>query len=74
MISGVGLQFQNPKLNFKILKRHILNEEIDLKPVTDEQVFYDKFLCDKFYLPSACVYMQQILYDKFSYNKFYLLV
>ena len=21
-----------------------------LKPVTDEQVFYDKFLCDKFYL------------------------
>jgi hypothetical protein len=44
-----------------------------LKPVTDEQVFYDKFLCDKFYLPSARVYMQQILYDKFSYAKFYLL-
>ena len=21
-----------------------------LKPVTDEQVFYDKFLCDKFYI------------------------
>jgi hypothetical protein len=21
-----------------------------IKPVTDEQVFYDKFLCDKFYL------------------------
>ena len=51
-------------------------EEIDsalitgsVKPVTDEQVFCDKFLCDKFYLPSARVYMQQILYDKF-----YLLV
>jgi hypothetical protein len=44
------------------------------KPVTDEQVFYDKFLCDKFYLPSARVYMQQILYDKFSYDKFYFLV
>jgi hypothetical protein len=44
------------------------------KPVTDEQVFYDKFLCDKFYLPSACVYMQQILYNKFSYDNFYLLV
>jgi hypothetical protein len=28
-----------------------------MKPVTDEQVFYDKFLCDKFYLPSAHVYM-----------------
>ena len=44
------------------------------KPVTDEQVFYDKFLCDKFYLPSARVYMQQILYDKFSYDKLHLLV
>jgi hypothetical protein len=44
------------------------------KPVTDEQVFYDKFLCDKFYLPSARVYMQQLLYDKFSYDKFYLIL
>ena len=43
-----------------------------IKPVTDEQVFYDKFSYDKFYLPSACVYMQHILYDKFSYDKFYL--
>jgi hypothetical protein len=34
-----------------------------IKPVTDDQVFYDKFLCDKFYLASARVYMQQILYD-----------
>jgi hypothetical protein len=47
---------------------------IKLSRFTDEQVFYDKFLCDKFYLPSARVYMQQILYDKFSYDKFYLLV
>ena len=47
---------------------------INIKPVTDEQVLYDKFLCDKFYLPSTHVYMQQILYDKFSYDKFYLLV
>jgi hypothetical protein len=45
-----------------------------LRPVTDEKVFYDKFLCDKFYLPSARVYVQQILYEKFSYDKFYLLV
>ena len=45
-----------------------------VKPVTDEQVFYDKFLCDKFYLPSARVHMQQILYDKLSYDKLYLLV
>ena len=36
-----------------------------VKPATDEQVFYDKFLCDKFYLPSARAYVRQILYDKF---------
>ncbi len=36
-----------------------------LKLVTDEQVFYDKFLYGKFYLPSASVYVRQILYDKF---------
>jgi hypothetical protein len=24
--------------------------EFSVKPVKDEQVFYDKFLCDKFYL------------------------
>ncbi len=42
-----------------------------LEPVTDEQVFYDKFSYDKFYLPSTRVYMQHILYDKFSYDKFY---
>ena len=42
-----------------------------LKPVTDEQVLYDKFSYDKFYLPSARVYMQHILYDQFSCNKFY---
>ena len=43
-----------------------------VKQVTDEQVFYDKFLCDK--CIRVRVYMQQILYDKFSYDKFYLLV
>ncbi len=37
------------------------------KPVTDEQVFYDKFLYGKFYLPSARVYVRQILYDKFRF-------
>jgi hypothetical protein len=42
------------------------------KPVTDEQVLYDKFLCENFYLPSARVYMQHILYDTFSYDNFYL--
>jgi hypothetical protein len=36
--------------------------------------FLWQVLCDKFYLPSARVYMQQILYDMFSYDKFYLLV
>ena len=36
-----------------------------VKPVTDEQVFYDKFLYGKFYLQSARVYVRQILYDTF---------
>ena len=39
--------------------------QLTVKPVTDEQVFYDKFLYGNFYLPSARVYMRQILYDKF---------
>ena len=39
-----------------------------LKPVTNEQVFYEKFSYDKFYLPSARVYMQHILYDKFCFT------
>ena len=43
-------------------------KRVALKPVTDEQVFYDKFLRDKFYLPSARVFMQQIFYDKFPYK------
>ncbi len=42
--------------------------KISLKPVTDEQVFYDKFSYDKFYLPNARVYMQHILYDKFYFT------
>jgi hypothetical protein len=36
--------------HFRFLSLHI-------KPVTDEQVFYDKFLCDKFYL-LVCMYAQ----------------
>jgi hypothetical protein len=43
-----------------------------LKPVTDEQVLYDKFLYGEFYLPSAHVYVQQIFYEKFLYGEFYL--
>ena len=52
----------------------VSNDSAVFKPVTDEQVFYDKFLCDKFYLPSARVYMQQILYDIFSCDKFYFIL
>ena len=33
-----------------------------VKPVTDEQIFFDKFLCDKFYLPSARVYICNTFY------------
>ena len=41
-----------------------------VKPVTDEQVFYDKFLCDKFYLPSARVYMQTFYMTSFHMTSF----
>ncbi len=61
------MTFSRPEINQSacgIYLSHII------KPVTDEQVFYDKFSYDKFYLPSARVYMQHILYDKFSYDKF----
>ena len=57
-----------------ISAQKILNSAQLFKLVTDEQVFFDKFLCDKFYLPSVRVYIQQVLYEKFSYDKFYLLV
>ena len=44
----------NSVMKFKKLTE-IDNKTIyPVKAVTDEQVFYDKFLCDKFYLP-VCV-------------------
>ena len=38
------------------------------KPVTDEQVFYDKFLCDKFYL-LVCTIVCTRNFDNFFYDK-----
>ena len=35
-----------------------------IKPVTDEQVFYDKFLCDKFYLLVCTRNFDKFFYDK----------
>jgi hypothetical protein len=35
-----------------------------LKPVTDEHVFYDKFLCDKFYLLVCTRNFDKFFYDK----------
>ena len=37
-----------------------------LKPLTDEQVFYDKFFHDKFTLPSVRVDVQQFFMTSFS--------
>ena len=36
------------------------------KPLTDEQVFYDKFFYDKFTLPSVRVYAQQFFMTSLS--------
>ncbi len=40
-----------------------------LKPVTDERVFYDKFLCDKFYLLVCTRNFDNFLYDKWTCSK-----
>ncbi len=72
---GFESNLQNNVERKKSKYKELISEQQEhfdsVKPVADEQVFYDKFLCDKFYLPSARVYMQHILYDKFSYDKFY---
>ena len=40
-----------------------------LKPVTDEQVFYDKFICDKFYLLVCTRNFDNFFYDKCTCSK-----
>jgi hypothetical protein len=40
-----------------------------VKPVTDEQVFYDKFLCDKFYLLVCTRNFDKFFYDKCTCSK-----
>jgi hypothetical protein len=39
-------------------------DDTNLKPVTDEQGFYDKFLCDKFYLLVCTRNFDNFFYDK----------
>jgi hypothetical protein len=40
-----------------------------LKPVTDEQVFYDKFLCDKLFLLVCACNFDNFFYDKCTCSK-----
>ena len=40
-----------------------------LKTVTDEQVFYDKFLCDKFYWLVCTRNFDKFFYDKCTCSK-----
>ena len=40
-----------------------------VKPVKDEQVFYDKFLCDKFYLLVCTRNFENFFYDKCTCSK-----
>ena len=42
---------------------------VRLKPVTDDQVFYDKFLCDKFYLLVCTRNFDKFFYDKCTCSK-----
>ena len=60
---------QSKKFEQLVVPGGILNNVVilnaTLKPVTDEQVFYDKFLCDKFYLLFCTCHN----FDKFFYDK-----
>ena len=40
-----------------------------LKPVTDEQVFYDQFLCDKLFLLVCACNFDNFFYDKCTCSK-----
>ena len=53
------------KIQVSLMNLSKFKSLVSIKPVTDEQVFYDKFLYGKFYLSSARVYVRQILYDRF---------
>jgi hypothetical protein len=39
------------------------------KPLTEEQVFYDKFLCDKFTLLICTSHFANFFYDKCTFEK-----
>ncbi len=42
---------------------------LKLNPVTDEQVFYEKFLCDKFYLLVCTRNFDNFFHDKCTCSK-----
>ena len=54
----------NAALNFSASLFSNMEVDCDLKPLTDEQVFYDKFLCDKFYLLVCMRNFDNFFYDK----------
>ena len=53
-----------PQIIFSFLICHFRFLSLHIKPVTDEQVFYDKFLCDKFYLLVCTRNFDNFFYDK----------
>jgi hypothetical protein len=64
---------QSKKFEQLVVPGGILNNVVilnaTLKPVTDEQVFYDKFLCDKFYLLVCTRNFDNFFYDKCTCSK-----
>ena len=60
IVSGIG----------KSQKLDLMRVDIRcFKPVTDEQVFYDKFLCDKFYSLVCTRNVDKFFYDKCTCSK-----
>ena len=50
MKSGMTFTIGIVKIRLIVMSSLLSTSSLGVKPVTDERVFYDKFLCDKFYL------------------------
>jgi hypothetical protein len=56
-------------VNVRLFSAFLVAMVCSYQPVTDEQVFYDKFLCDKFYLLVCTHNFENFFYDKCTCSK-----
>jgi hypothetical protein len=64
-VGGFDSELHETRIQYKHLNMHNHSLSSKGKPVTDEHVFYDKFLCDKFYLPGTYLFLF-ILFNIFA--------